>query len=179
MKLPDSAQEIADVIGSEKALLLIGKLPRSYSGSTSSAKSYGRAGMTDKRSSRVNLYVPTLARLGVNHPLVQIVGWHDAVKLCKAFGGEIMYPANCACIAREFRDQAIMQMVGSGLSKSVIADQVGVSERQVRNVVRARLTEIPPEDRKTAANDNAPVINQGASSEWTNQTTRLKPQSLR
>lgn len=156
MKLPDSVQEIADVIGRDQALLLVGQLPRSYS--------------RDKRwpgamNSTVNLYVPTVARLGVDHQLVRILGWNDAVKLCKAFGGEIMYPANCAFIHRKFRDDNILRLVRAGVKKAIIADQIGVSERHVRNLVRAHGigVENPPEVRGPAANDNAPIDNKAHS----------------
>ncbi len=140
MKLPASAQEIADVIGREQALLLIGKLPRSY--------------RSDGRGSKVNLYVPTLARLGADHPHVRILGWHDAVKLSKAFGGEIMYPASCAFIYRAFRDQNILRLARLGVRLALIAKHMDVSERHVRNLVQ----ENPPEDAREAANDNAPIL---------------------
>jgi Mor family transcriptional regulator len=146
MELPASVQEIADVIGRDKALLLIGKLPRAYSRD----KRYPGA-----RNSTLVLYVPTVKRLGLDHMLVKALGYIDAVKMCEAFGGEIMYPATCANIHRAFRDQSILSMVRAGMRPVNVAAIIGVSERHVRNLVK----ENPPEDRKVAANDNADVIN--------------------
>lgn len=150
MRLPDSVQEIADVIGREQALLLVGQLPKAYS----KDKRYPGA-----MNSTLVMYVPTVARLGVMHPFVKVLGWNDAVKLCKAFGGEIMYPANCACIHRKFRDDNILRMVAEGVKKAIVADQMGVSERHVRNLVRAVGVglENPPEGRQEAANDNRQI----------------------
>lgn len=140
MRLPDSVQEIADVIGRDQALLLIGALPRCYTG------------QPGKKSNQVVMYVPTLARLGLDHQLVRILGWQDATKLCKEFGGEIMKPANCAFIQREFLHKTILQMMSGGRMKAVeVAAIVGVHERTVRNLVR----ENPPEELSVAANDNA------------------------
>jgi hypothetical protein len=141
MRLPKSVQEIADVIGREAALLLIGALPRSYSGTPG------------KKSNKVIMYVPTVARLGADHQFVRIIGWHKAVALCKAFGGEIMYPANCADIYRAFRDDSILTMAKQGVKHALLAEWFGVSTRHVWNLTR----ENPPEERAAAANDNAQV----------------------
>lgn len=141
MMLPNSVQEIADVIGREQALLLIGALPRSYSRD----KRYPGA-----KNSTAVMYVPTLARLGLDHNLVRILGWVDAAKLSKAFGGEIMYPASCAFLARKLLNDAVLAMARTGLKSTVVAAQFGVSERHVRNLMR----ENPPEEYGTASNDN-------------------------
>ncbi|HDR9259609.1 TPA: hypothetical protein QDB21_005631 [Burkholderia vietnamiensis] len=80
--LPKSVQEIADVIGREKALHLIRSLPTYV------------AGKPGKRCTRVMLYVPQ--RLRMDHPLVQILGFEDAAKMVDNFGGECLQPANCS-----------------------------------------------------------------------------------
>lgn len=129
MQLPSSVQEIADVIGHERALYLVGKLPR-YEG-----------GVEGKKSSRVILYVPTLARLNDDHDLVRILGRDDAMKLCRAFPGANLNPANCREIYQRFRDKSIARMVadmvGSGLPNGYavahVANLFGVSGRTVRN----------------------------------------------
>lgn len=149
MELPASVQEIADVIGRDKALLLIGKLPKAYS--------------RDKRwpgaqKSTLVMYVPTVKRLGLDHFLVKTLGYIDAVKMCEAFGGEIMYPASCANIHRAFRDQSILSMVRAGMRTATVAAIIGVSDRHVRNLVK----ENPPEDCPAAANDNRQVNNEAA-----------------
>ncbi|GGH64905.1 hypothetical protein GCM10010975_32180 [Comamonas phosphati] len=127
MQLPESAQEIADVIGRERALYLIGQLPR-YVG-----------GAPGKQSTRVILYVPK--SLTDDHDLVRILGRDDAEKLCHHFGGEILNPANCSEIYRRYRDQEMArmvdEMVGIGLPNGYAVAQVAslfdVSGRTVRN----------------------------------------------
>lgn len=141
MRLPASAQEIADVIGSERALYLIGQLPRSYQTRKNSKQT----------SWHVILYVPK--SLKPDHQLVQLLGWHDAQRLVDAFGGEILNPASCSDVYRRFRDQSIIRMVGEGLAVKSVAELMEVSDRHVRNLVREKAQE-----ELTAANDNtAPV----------------------
>ncbi|MDM5178500.1 hypothetical protein PO883_14980 [Massilia sp. DJPM01] len=130
-RLPDSVQEIADVIGRDQALMLIGALPRCY------------VGQPGKKSNQVVMYVPTVKNLRLDHQLVRILGWIDAERLCRTFGGEIMKPANCAFIQREFLHKTILGMMHGGRMKAAeVAAIVGVHERTVRNVVR----ENPPEE---------------------------------
>lgn len=121
--LPTSVREIADVIGRERALFLIGQLPRSGS-----------------RSWRVCFYVPK--RMGLDHQLVQILGWHDAEKLRNAFGGEILQVANCNGIRRTYRNRVIWRLRAQGMTSSQIGDAIGESDRAVRYV----LAEKPPEE---------------------------------
>lgn len=143
MRLPASAQEIADVIGSERALYLIGQLPRSYQTRKNSKQT----------SWHVILYVPKT--LKPDHQLVQLLGWHDAQRLVDAFGGEILNPASCQEVYRRFRDQSIIRMAGEGIPNKTIAELMEVSDRHVRNLLREKAQE-----ELQAANDNtAPVIN--------------------
>lgn len=138
MRLPGVVQEIADVIGREKALYLVGKLPRCY------------AGMPGKQHWRVILYVPTFQRLSANHQLVRLLGWKDAAKLCQFFGGEILQPSNCTDLYRPFRDAAIAKLASDGISKQTLCEWFGVSIQHVRSVVRATI----PQEELIAANDN-------------------------
>lgn len=140
LNLPASVQLIADVIGRDRALFLIGKLPKTYPPSTRTAH-----GATE----RVILYIPKA--LKPDHVLVQILGWQDASRLVHAFGGEIMQPANCREIYRRFRDRSILGMLREGQTTTTVAQLMGVSDRHVRNVAK----EIPQEERK-AGNDNNP-----------------------
>lgn len=130
MELPGCAQEIAEVIGREKTLFLIGQLPRSPS-----------------RSWRVVLYVPK--RLPVDHDLVKLLGWNDADKLRKHFGGEILQPSNCNVVYRKARNRSARAMAADGMPIPQIADILDLTPRQVRNI----LAETPPEE-ITANNDN-------------------------
>ena len=136
--------EIAEVIGRDRALYLIGRLPKTYPPSTRT-----KNGATE----RVILYVPKSLR--PDHSLVQILGWHDAMKLVRVFGGEILQPANCREVYRRFRDRSIRAFLIAGYPPNYIAEMMGVSDRHVKNLLR----EIPQEER-TPANDNNPAIQQ-------------------
>lgn len=135
MKLPASVQDIADVIGDERALYLIGRLPRCI------------AGNDGKRSERVIMYVPQ--RLTFDHVLVRILGWQDAQKLVDVFGGEILCPANCTGIYREFRDQHIVRLLAKGMTTAMVAEWFGITAEQVRRIRREK-----PQEERRAANDN-------------------------
>lgn len=134
MNLPHSVREIAEVIGVQQALLLIGSLPRSYS--------------RDK-AARVLLYVPH--RMRADDRLVRILGIHDAMKLHTAFRGELLPVANCQGIYKTFRDKSIVRLSLSGMKNKDIAEVMGVSDRHVRGILNG---EKPHEEMPLAANDN-------------------------
>lgn len=141
MRLPKSVQEIADVIGCESALFLVGQLPRCQVRD----KRYPNA-----KTTHVILYVPTAARLSPDHHLVRLLGWADAYRLCCHFGGEILHPANCADVYRQFRDKSIKRMITTdGMDAAEVAEIMGVSRRHVSNVMREN-----PQQAPAAANDN-------------------------
>lgn len=146
MKLPRSVQEIADVIGRERALYLVGQLPRCIVGN---ARDNGR-------SPRVIMYVPK--RMTLDHALVRILGLVDAEKLSEAFGGEILCPAPCLDLVRLHRDKGIRRLSAEGVRTSMIADWFGMSARHVTNILQGvdLVVEIPQEERK-AANDESPI----------------------
>ncbi len=141
MRLPESVQEIADVIGRDRALFLVGQLPRCH--------------QTRKHSKQsgwhVILYVPKVIK--PDHQLVQILGWQDAAKMVAGFGGEILHPANCSEVYRPFRDKSALAMIEQGMSPVAVAEVLGVSERHVRNLKREKAQEA-----FAAANDNTPAI---------------------
>jgi len=140
MQLPASVQEIADVIGDERALYLVGQLPRCYHKDPRKPNSH---------SAHVIMYVPKALKL--DHQLVKILGWHDAQKLVNAFGGEILKPGTCAEVYRRYRDQEIGRMLADGLQPAYVAEIMRVSERTVRNLRREK-----PQEGLTANNDNNP-----------------------
>lgn len=150
MKLPLSVQEIADVIGRDRALYLVGQLPRTYPPSTKSA----RGG-----AERVILYVPKSLR--PDHPLVVILGWRDASRLVAAFGGEVMQPANCRDIYRRFRDRSILEMLLAGEDAAAIAELMGVSDRHVKNIAK----ENAQEELKADNDNNRAIQSSGPSCE--------------
>lgn len=123
LPLPPSTQEIADVIGREKALFLIGQLKP-----------------TPGRRWRICLYVPR--RMPLDHWLVRLLGYQDAEALRREFGGIILQPGSCSHLVREFRNREVRRMAAEGMSHAEIADAVGLSSRHVRNL----LAESPPEE---------------------------------
>lgn len=142
MRLHGVMQEIADVIGRDAALYLVGRLPRCHPAS--------------RKTETVVLYVPTLKRLGLDHNLVRILGWVNAEKLCRHFGGEILQPGNCRDVYRPFRDRSIARLVIEGLPPRMVAEWFGVSDRHVRNVIREKVQE----ENRAANDNNAPTENQ-------------------
>jgi hypothetical protein len=159
VRLPRSVQEIANVIGHERALYLIGQLPRCVRRDTR----YPNA-----TQSEVVLYVPSIARLTMHHPLVAIIGWNDATKLAKHFGGEILRPANCREIYRNYRDRMIDNFLREGMNVAQVAALVGVSDRHVRGIQ----AEIPREESPIAANDNAPTNRRARAANGTSRRLR-------
>jgi hypothetical protein len=119
MSLPDTVQEIADVIGRERALYLIGHLPRCGS-----------------RSWRVAVYVPR--KMPIDHRLVEILGWRDAERLARRFGGEILQPSNCSFLERGWRNREIARLRDEGLSSREIGERLDVNPETVKKVLQAR-----------------------------------------
>lgn len=125
-KLPRSVQEIADVIGREQALRLIGSLPPSGS-----------------RSWRVCLYVPKTLT-SPDHRLVKVLGWGDAQKLVEEFAGMILQPSNCRQIARRIRNARIQEMKYQGVTLVEIASTFDLSTDRVREIASlARNRSVP------------------------------------
>lgn len=147
MQLPRTIQEIADVIGRDRALFLVGKLPRCYSG------------LPGKAQWRVIMYVPK--RMGLEHELVRILGWPDANKLRLAFPGEILQPANGAEIYREFRDKSLRRLNREyGHGEERLAEWFGLSSRHVKNVLA--FEEIPQEVPQAANDESLSTVQCGA-----------------
>lgn len=120
--LPGSVREIAEVIGRQATLHLLGQLPACV------------AGKPGKQSSRVMLYVPK--RLSPGHRLVQILGAEKAMALVRAFGGEVLQPANCRKIYAKHRDEAILKMLRDGARLSMVQSIMRVSKRHIVNLAR-------------------------------------------
>jgi hypothetical protein len=82
------------------------------------------------------LYVPKSLKL--DHPLVEMIGWNDANKLVKVFGGEILQPSACTSIIKAFRHQTIRAMAKRGIKQKLIAVQTDVSTSMVAKILRAK-----------------------------------------
>lgn len=121
--LPESVQEIADVIGRAYAVKLIGNLPQAGS-----------------RKWRVCIYVPK--RMRIDHPIVQVIGYPAAKKLSWAFAGMILQPSNCKSIYKAYRNREMHRMAEEGLPDAEIAAATSLSPRQVREILASE----PPEE---------------------------------
>ena len=132
--LPQSVQEVADVIGRERALYLVGKLPRSMG-----------------NRERIFLYVPK--KLTPDHRLVEILGWAHARMLVDEFGGIILNLAACTCVYRVHRNHHIRRMaVKEQKTPGQLAELFGMSARQIQNILAAKPETLP--EGFAAANDD-------------------------
>lgn len=140
MKLPRTAQEIADVIGRDAALRLIGQAHRYRPASRKGAE-------------QVCIYVPR--ELRPDHQLVRLIGYDAAVALVRNFAGMILQPASCAHLYRAHRDRSILRLLSQGLPVKLVAEWFEVCERHVTNLSRAERLHV---ERRTPANDTRPAI---------------------
>lgn len=141
--LPKSVREIAEVIGLETTIRLISQLPVCQ--------------RPDRKLPTVMLYVPK--KLPVDHGLVRMIGYQDAMKLVRAFGGEILSPANCRHVFKRLRDDAMVRMVDMGARIEVVAELFGMTPRAVREIMAGR--EKAPEDARQADAQTWPAPTQG------------------
>lgn len=131
--LPESVREIAEVIGRYDALRLIKQLPTSYSGKEG------------HKSHKPIMYVPktmSLANKWARFYLTAI-GWDKAMRLIRAFGGEILYPANCRHLESRLRDRDIKSCLAAGEDADLVATIFNVPRRHVMKLQRETQ---PPEE---------------------------------
>ena len=121
--LPPSIAEIAEVIGRDRALYLIGQLPQ-------------RGG----RSWRSYFYVPQRIK-SPDHWMVELIGQRDADLMVAAFGGLILQVANGRAIYRRYRDEQIRQSIEEGVSAEHLAEIFDLSTYRVREIANGK----PPE----------------------------------
>lgn len=57
--------------------------------------------------------------------------------LVRAFGGEVMQPANCRRVYARHRDEAILKMLRDGARLEMVLSIMRVSRRHVTNLVRS------------------------------------------
>lgn len=120
MRLPRSVQEIADVIGRDRALQLVAQLRKRCRGRT------------------LNIYVPSPERLHAGHALVAMVGMDGALALAQVFGGAHVYPASCRQMRRALENRDILKWRDAGLSVVEIAERLHLSTKWVQAVTDAR-----------------------------------------
>lgn len=152
-KLPQSVQDIADVIGRDKALYLIGQLPKCQ---VRDNRYKHRPGSTGTQ--RVIMYVPK--RLKPDHVLVRILGWQDAERLVQAFGGEIICPPTLRdTVYLPFRDSAIVRIHREQrASIAEIASWFDMTERRVAQLLDG--VKETPQEALQPANDNTSRLDQ-------------------
>ena len=114
-ELPASVAEIADVIGRDAALRLVGALPPAGS-----------------RSWRRVVYVPK--RLKPGHPLIDMVGLEAAQALARHFAGAVVQPGACADMIRAWNTRHLRRLAAEGWPADELAEAFGLSARQVRNL---------------------------------------------
>lgn len=117
--LPKGAQEIADVIGRDATMRLIGALRP-----------------CGARPWRRFLYVP--AELTPDHQLVRILGWPTAEKLVYAFRGIILEPPACTHLSVQLRNRVMAQRFCEGATPRLLAAEFGLTYEQVRNVLQGQ-----------------------------------------
>lgn len=117
--LKGDLRSIAEVIGRQKALYLVSQCPR--------YKVEKRTGV-----GQLLLYVPQVNRLKVDHKLVGMVGYQDALQLCKVFGGELLVLSQCKHILLKNRNQGIKSMLEQGFTIHDVAKFFGLHPRTVK-----------------------------------------------
>ena len=116
--LTGDIRSIAEIIGKQQALFLVSQYPR--------YKSKKRNG-----EGQLLLYVPKESRLGFDHKLIDILGYTDALKLCKEFGGELLTLSLCKHIILKRRNAGITDMLKQGYSLEQLAVFFNLSTRGV------------------------------------------------
>ena len=119
-------RSIAEVIGRQNALYLVSQCPR--------YKTEKRAGQ-----GQLFLYVPTLKRLDMNHFLVKTLGYPDAEKLSKEFGGELLVLAQCKQMILKARDNGIREMLRAGFNVIDLVSAFNVNERTINKIYEDEL----------------------------------------
>jgi len=93
------------------------------------------------RSWRVCFYVPK--HLPIEHELVGILGWRDARRLSRWFGGEILQTSNLRFVERRWRIFAVWKLaVVDQVPASSISEWLGVDVTTVRKTLLRK----PPEE---------------------------------
>lgn len=115
---------IAEVLGRQKTLYLVSHCPR--------YKVEKRQGI-----GQLLLYVPKLKNFDLNHNLVKIMGYEDAYKLSRHFGGELLVLSQCKRIILKKRNIGIKSMLQQGFKKEQVAEFFNLTTRTVCMVASA------------------------------------------
>lgn len=85
------------------------------------------------------VYVPTVANLDENHPLVQVLGIPLAIRLCECMGGQYILFPSIATVDNVLRDKYILLLWRNGRPTARLAREHGVSERRIRMIIEKEL----------------------------------------
>ncbi|MEO5376239.1 MAG: hypothetical protein H7832_00410 [Magnetococcus sp. DMHC-6] len=107
--LPDSLQEIKEIIGMEGALTLV------------------------QRCGGTRLFVPK--KINAQHKLVELLGFERARRLCLHFGGETLLIVRAAKAKRLARNREIIRLYDDGGSVRNLAKEFNLTERAIYSVL--------------------------------------------
>lgn len=113
--LPESIQEMIDVIGLQATLLIVEE----------------RGG--------IRLCVPT--KVKSDNWLTQLIGTEAMIKLVDYYSGEEIDIARCASAIKAAQDQKIFEKLKAGVSQAKLAREFGYTERGIRKL-KKRLEEM-------------------------------------
>lgn len=82
-----------------------------------------------------DLYVPLRAKPA--SALAQLIGQTAAEKLCAVYGGRTISIPQCDALRRSVRDADICRMATEGTTQTEIARHFEMTDRQVRNILKA------------------------------------------
>lgn len=140
IRLPETLRDIAEVIGREAAVRLAERSRPITDAGTPAA--------TGSRPRRRVIYVPR--RLTPDHPLVDLLGWHTALKLQRTHTNMIIEIPLCAELLRAYRDHCIAEMARCGETVGEVARWFDLHERSVRDILARDGVEIAPEGKPGA-----------------------------
>lgn len=106
--LPESLQDLADVIGLENTIKLIDRFPG------------------------ISLYIPH--KTTDSHVLVTVIGEASAEALCDAFGGNEVRLPKLDSAKRQFKYHTLRKMKSAGCSNRIVAQVLQYSERHVERL---------------------------------------------
>jgi len=122
--LPDSVQQIAEVIGADSALTLVRNWPR--------------ISVNASKRTRIAFYVPK--KLLPNAPLIEVVGADAAAKLVERFGGSLMFLADCdKSLRAQSLSKAVIAAIAAGATTTNVGRVFNISQRHARRIVQADL----------------------------------------
>lgn len=108
-KIPASLQEIAEVVGDDNAM----KMVQAYGGT--------------------RVFVPQ--SVGAQHKLSTLLGFEQAKKLSRTFGGEPLTIARCTMLLKHRRNEEIRKKYDEGASVHELVREYGLTERRIYSIL--------------------------------------------